>query len=181
MPVGPLALADEVSLTLMQHVASQTKTDLGDKYQGTPADPVVQKMVDELGREGKKAGKGFYDYPDDGEKCLWPGLADAYPVAEQQPDVEDIKKRMMYVQSVETARCMEENVVTSPQDADVGSILGWGFAPFHGGVCSMVDSIGIEDFVAECDRLAQAHGERFTPNKLLRDMATEGQGFYEAA
>jgi 3-hydroxyacyl-CoA dehydrogenase / enoyl-CoA hydratase / 3-hydroxybutyryl-CoA epimerase len=181
MPVGPLALADEVSLTLMQHVATQTKADLGDKYQGTPADPVVAKMVDELGREGKKAGRGFYDYPQDGDKHLWPGLADAYPVAEAQPDVEDIKKRMMYVQSVETARCIEENVVTTPEDADVGSILGWGFAPFHGGVCSMVDSIGIEDFVAECDRLAQAHGERFTPNKLLRDMASEGRGFYQAA
>ncbi|MBT3701903.1 MAG: 3-hydroxyacyl-CoA dehydrogenase [Alphaproteobacteria bacterium] len=181
MPVGPLALADEVSLTLMQHVATQTKADLGDKYQGTPADPVVQKMVDDLGREGKKAGRGFYDYPEDGEKHLWPGLADAYPLADKQPDVEDIKKRMMYVQSVETARCIEENVVTTPEDADVGSILGWGFAPFHGGVCSMVDSIGIEDFVAECDRLAQAHGERFTPNKLLRDMASEGRGFYQAA
>jgi 3-hydroxyacyl-CoA dehydrogenase / enoyl-CoA hydratase / 3-hydroxybutyryl-CoA epimerase len=181
MPVGPLALADEVSLTLMQHVATQTKADLGDKYQGTPADPVVQKMVDDLGREGKKAGRGFYDYPEDGEKRLWPGLADAYAVAETQPDVEDIKKRMMYVQSVETARCIEENVVTSPEDADVGSILGWGFAPFHGGVCSMVDSIGIEDFVSECDRLAQAHGDRFTPNKLLRDMASTGRGFYQAA
>jgi 3-hydroxyacyl-CoA dehydrogenase / enoyl-CoA hydratase / 3-hydroxybutyryl-CoA epimerase len=181
MPVGPLALADEVSLTLMQHVAKQTKADLGDKYQGTPADPVVQKMVDDLGRDGKKAGRGFYDYPEGGDKRLWPGLADAFPLAVDQPDVEEIKKRMMYVQSVETARCMEENVVTSPQDADVGSILGWGFAPFHGGVCSMVDSIGIEDFVSECDRLAQAHGERFTPNKLLRDMAAKGEGFYKAA
>ena len=181
MPVGPLALADEVSLTLMHHIASQSKTDLGDKYRASPADPVTEKMVNDLDRAGKKAGKGFYDYPADGNKHLWPGLADAFPVADQQPDVEDVKKRMMYVQSVETARCMEENVVTSPQDADVGSILGWGFAPFHGGVCSMVDSIGIEDFVAECDRLAQAHGDRFAPNKMLRDMAAEGKGFYEAA
>jgi 3-hydroxyacyl-CoA dehydrogenase / enoyl-CoA hydratase / 3-hydroxybutyryl-CoA epimerase len=181
MPVGPLALADEVSLTLMHHVGTQTQKDLGDKYQASPADPVVQKFVNELDRPGKKAGRGFYDYPEDGEKRLWPGLAEAFPVVDQQPDVDDVKKRLMYVQSVETARCIEENVVTSPEDADVGSILGWGFAPFHGGVCSMVDSIGIEDFVSECDRLAQAHGERFTPNKLLRDMAAEGRGFYQAA
>jgi 3-hydroxyacyl-CoA dehydrogenase/enoyl-CoA hydratase/3-hydroxybutyryl-CoA epimerase len=181
MPVGPLALADEVSLSLMHHIQSQTRKDLGDKYRPGPADDVAAKFVDELNRPGKKAGKGFYDYPADAKKRLWPGLADAFPLAEQQPELDEIVKRMMYVQSVETARCLEENVVLSPEDADVGSILGWGFAPFHGGVCSMVDSIGVEAFVAECDRLAQAYGERFSPPQSLRDMAAEGCGYYTPA
>lgn len=181
MPVGPLALADEVSLSLMHHIREQTKADLGDKYRAGPGDDVTTKMVEDLERLGKKAGKGFYDYPDDGKKSLWPGLAEAFPVADEQPEVDEIVKRMMYVQSVETARCLEENVVMSPEDADVGSILGWGFAPFHGGTCSMIDSVGIEDFVAECDRLAQAYGERFTPPQSLRDMAAEGRGFYTEA
>jgi len=181
MPVGPLALADEVSMSLMHHIQTQTKADLGDKYRAGPADGVAAKFVEELKRPGKKAGKGFYDYPEDGKKRLWPGLAEAYPPADAQPELDEIVKRMMYVQSIETARCLEENVVMSPEDADVGSILGWGFAPFHGGVCSMIDSVGIEDFVAECDRLAQAHGERFTPPQTLRDMAAEGRGFYTKA
>ncbi len=181
MPVGPLALADEVSMSLMHHIQTQTKKDLGDKYRPGPADGVAAKFVEELGRAGKKAGKGFYDYPADAKKRLWPGLAEAFPVADEQPELDEIVKRMMYVQSVETARCLEENVVMSPEDADVGSILGWGFAPFHGGVCSMVDSVGIEDFVAECDRLAQAYGDRFSPPQSLRDMAAEGRGYYTQA
>jgi len=181
MPVGPLALADEVSMSLMHHIQTQTKADLGDKYRAGPADGVAAKFVEELKRPGKKAGKGFYDYPEDGKKRLWPGLAEAFPPADTQPELDEIVKRMMYVQSIETARCLEENVVMSPEDADVGSILGWGFAPFQGGTCSMIDSVGIEDFVAECDRLAQAHGERFTPPQTLRDMAAEGRGFYTKA
>ena len=181
MPVGPLALADEVSMSLMHHIQSQTKKDLGDKYRPGPADGVAAKFVEELDRPGKKAGKGFYDYPADAKKRLWPGLGEAFPLAEEQPELDEIVKRMMYVQSVETARCLEENVVMSPEDADVGSILGWGFAPFHGGVCSMVDSIGIADFVAECDRLAQAYGERFSPPQSMRDMAAAGRGYYSQA
>jgi 3-hydroxyacyl-CoA dehydrogenase/enoyl-CoA hydratase/3-hydroxybutyryl-CoA epimerase len=95
--------------------------------------------------------------------------------------VQELIKRMMYVQSVETARCMEEGVVTNPNDADVGSIMGWGFAPNRGGSISQIDMVGIEEFVKECDRMAQAYGPRFTPPKLLRDMAAEGKGFFDKA
>ena len=181
MPVGPLAMADEVSIDLMYKVGSQTRKDLGDDYVEMPGDELVRHMVEDLGRIGKKADKGFYDYPEKGSKRLWLGLGEECPIAAEQPDVEDVKKRLMYIQSVETARCMEEGVITEKRDADVGSIMGWGFPPFRGGVLSLVDTIGIQDFVAECDRLAQAHGPRFSPPQLLRDMAAKGEGFYGKA
>jgi 3-hydroxyacyl-CoA dehydrogenase/enoyl-CoA hydratase/3-hydroxybutyryl-CoA epimerase len=174
-------MADEVSIDLMYKIGKQTREDMGADYVPVPGDDLVQTMVEELGRIGKKAGKGFYDYPEKGGKRLWPGLADHCPPASEQPDVEEVKKRLMYIQSVETARCMEEGVITEKRDADVGSIMGWGFPPFRGGVLSQVDTIGIGEFVAECDRLAQAHGPRFSPPKLLRDMAAKGEGFYGKA
>jgi 3-hydroxyacyl-CoA dehydrogenase/enoyl-CoA hydratase/3-hydroxybutyryl-CoA epimerase len=182
MPVGPLALADEVSIDLMHKVRKQTRLDLGKDYKGNPkSEAVIELMVEKLGRIGKKAGKGFYDYPGDGgRKRLWPGLAEHFRPAAEQPDVAEVKKRLLYVQSVETARCLEEKVVLDPRDADVGSILGWGFPPFLGGTVSQIHSIGIERFVAECDRLAQKHGERFAPPKLLRDMAARAEAFYPA-
>jgi 3-hydroxyacyl-CoA dehydrogenase / enoyl-CoA hydratase / 3-hydroxybutyryl-CoA epimerase len=178
MPMAPLALADEVALDLIYKIGKQTRADLGDAYRATPLDGLIEKLVVELGRLGKKAGKGFYEYPQDGKKRLWPGLADLVPHAAEQPDPQELRKRFLYVQALETARCYEENVVTDPADADIGAILGWGFAPWTGGPLSMIDTIGVADFVKECDRLAQAHGERFTPNTLLRRMAETGETFY---
>ncbi|WP_374630578.1 3-hydroxyacyl-CoA dehydrogenase NAD-binding domain-containing protein [Ferrovibrio sp.] len=182
MPVGPLALADEVSLELMHRVRQQTKKDLGAAYKADGSEPVLTNMVEKLARIGKKAGKGFYDYPTDGKKRLWSGLAQAFPQKPEaeQPDVQDVIKRLVYIQSVETARCLEEKVVIDVRDADVGSIMGWGFPPFRGGTVSNIDTVGVKPFVAECDALAQKHGTRFTPPKLLRDMATEGKRFYAA-
>jgi len=135
-------------------------------------------MVEKLGRIGKKAGKGFYDYPTDGKKRLWAGLGEAFPVKAEQPDVQDVIKRLVYIQSVETARCLEEKVVIDVRDADVGSIMGWGFPPFRGGTVSNIDTVGLKPFVAECDKLAQKFGARFTPPTLLREMADQGKRFY---
>ena len=182
MPVGPLALADEVSLDLMHKVSTQTQKDLGDKYVSSPRDGVVAKMVEELGRVGKREAKGFYEYPEGGKKHLWKGLSEHFSELpeDQQPSVEEVIKRLMYIQSVETARCMEENVVTTAADADVGSILGWGFAPSKGGAISQIHTLGVDNFVNECDRMAQSYGARFTPPKLLRDMAAKGETFYAA-
>jgi 3-hydroxyacyl-CoA dehydrogenase/enoyl-CoA hydratase/3-hydroxybutyryl-CoA epimerase len=182
MPVGPLALADEVSLDLMAKVRRQTKADLGAAYEGNArSDALVDLMVEKLGRLGKKVGKGFYDYPTDGgKKRLWPGLATHFPPAAEQPDLDEVKRRLLYVQSIETARCLEENVVIDPRDADVGAILGWGFPPFLGGTVSQIQTVGAARFVAECDRLAQRYGKRFAPPKLLRDMAAGGRAFYTA-
>ena len=180
MPMAPLALNDEVSLDLAYKVREQTKKDLGDKYVGSPADDLVKKMVVALGRVGKKAGKGFYDYPADGKKKLWPGLADLVGKSENPDDldVQELKNRFLYIQALEAARCFEEGVVTDVRDADVGAILGWGFAPWAGGPLSLIDMVGTKEFVEACDKLAQKYGPRFTPSKLLRDMASKGETFY---
>ncbi|PKQ07582.1 MAG: 3-hydroxyacyl-CoA dehydrogenase [Alphaproteobacteria bacterium HGW-Alphaproteobacteria-11] len=180
MPMAPLALNDEVSLDLAYKVREQTKKDLGDKYVGSPADDLVKKMVVDLGRVGKKAGKGFYDYPADGKKKLWPGLADLVGKAQNPDDldVQELKNRFLYIQALEAARCFEEGVVTDVRDADVGAILGWGFAPWAGGPLSLIDMVGTKEFVEACDKLAQKYGPRFTPSKLLRDMASKGETFY---
>jgi 3-hydroxyacyl-CoA dehydrogenase/enoyl-CoA hydratase/3-hydroxybutyryl-CoA epimerase len=182
MPRGPLELADDVALDLAYKVREQTKKDLGDKYEAGPADTLIENMVAKLGRFGRKNGKGFYDYPaDGGKKRLWPGLKDIvkFKVTTSTPElVDELKKRFLYRQAIEAARCFEENVVTDPREADVGAILGWGFAPYTGGPLSLIDTVGTKKFVEECDRLAQKYGKRFLPGKLLRDMAEKGETFY---
>jgi 3-hydroxyacyl-CoA dehydrogenase / enoyl-CoA hydratase / 3-hydroxybutyryl-CoA epimerase len=174
MPVGPLALMDEVSLELMHKVMRQTEADLGPAYKAQPQDPVLIKMVELLKRLGRKSGGGFYDYAADGSKRLWPELARYFPRAKDQPAVGEVQKRLMYIQSIEAARALAENIVGA-RDADVGSILGWGFPAALGGVVSQVDTIGIARFVAECDRMAQLYGSRFLPPSNLRDRAARGE------
>jgi 3-hydroxyacyl-CoA dehydrogenase/enoyl-CoA hydratase/3-hydroxybutyryl-CoA epimerase len=181
MPMPPLALSDEVALDLIYKIGKQTAKDMGAAYKPSPIDPMIEKLVVQLGRLGKKAGKGFYEYPADGKKHLWSGLAELAPHATEQPSVDELKKRFLYIQALETARCYEENVLTAPEDADVGAILGWGFAPWSGGPLSLIDTVGLKAFVAECDRMAQAYGPRFAPNALLRQMAEKGETFYGAA
>ena len=180
MPMPPLALVDEVALDLAWRVRNQTKKDLGDKYQGHPSEAILGRMVDELGRLGRKAGKGFYDYPADGKKHLWPGISTLAARAKEQPGVDELKTRLLYIQALEAARCYEEKVVTDPADADIGAILGWGFAPWTGGPLSLIDTVGAAEFVKTCDRLAQAYGPRFAPNAQLREMAKTGAKFYGA-
>ncbi|WP_433868381.1 3-hydroxyacyl-CoA dehydrogenase NAD-binding domain-containing protein [Ralstonia wenshanensis] len=178
MPVGPLALIDEVSSELIHKVNQQTRADLGVAYIERPGEAVAERMV-ALGRIGRKAGKGFYDYPENGKKALWPGLATEYPKAATQPDVQTLVDRLITVQAVETARCLDEGVVTDPRDADVGALLGWGFPAFRGGPVSHIHRVGVGAFVQLCDRLAAEHGRRFAPPALLRDMADKGIAFYE--
>jgi 3-hydroxyacyl-CoA dehydrogenase / enoyl-CoA hydratase / 3-hydroxybutyryl-CoA epimerase len=171
MPVGPLAVSDEVTLDLSYKIMKQTRKDLGEAYQPHPADAVITRFHDELKRLGKRYGAGFYAYPEGGRKHLWPGLAEIYPPAPEQPDVEAVKKRLLYIQSLETARCLEEGVVTDPADADVGSIFGWGFPAWTGGTASLIDTVGIDVFLAECDRMADAFGEHYRPSQWLRARA----------
>jgi len=181
MPVGPLAVADEVTIDLQWKVIKQTEADLGRKFVKPVAYDVVQKFVEELKRPGRRFGGGFYDYPQDARKHLWAGLADVYPRAAQQPAADEVIKRIMYIQALETTRCMEEGVVTTAAEADLGSILGWGFPAWTGGTLSYVDTVGIRNFVAECDRLAKRYGKRFKPSKWLRERAERGEAFHPAA
>jgi len=178
MPVGPLAVNDEVGLDLSYKVGQQTRKDLGDAYKPGAGEAVIEKMM-ELGRHGRKNGKGFYAYPEDGSpKYLWPELSALFPVSANQPTPAEMKERLFYRQLVETARCFAEGVLETPEDGDLGAIFGWGFAPFTGGPFSAMDTAGLDTVVQTLDRLAQQHGERFAPPQMLRDMAAKAETFY---
>jgi len=180
MPVGPLAVADEVTIDLQWKVLRQTERDLGRKFVKPVAYDVVRKFVEELNRPGRRFGGGFYDYPPDAKKHLWPGLSTVFPRAVQQPSVDEVMKRLLYIQALETTRCMEEGVVTTAAEADLGSILGWGFPAWTGGTLSYIDTIGVSEFVAECGRLAKRYGKRFKPSRALRERAGRNEPFHAA-
>ena len=179
MPVGPLSLTDEIAVDLAWKIVQATKAEGGTEIIIEPAqEALLEELVVKRERLGRKNGKGFYDYQGR-DKSLWPGLAElAPPKPAEDFDVETLKRRLLYTQSLEAARVFEEGVVTDPREADVGSILGFGFAPFTGGTLSLIDGIGAAEFVRRCDALAEKHGRRFQPNTLLRDMAAKEETFY---
>lgn len=178
MPVGPLAVQDEVSLELSYNVMQSLKQVMGEAYKETPADPVIARFVAELGRPGRKAGKGFYDYPADGPKKLWSGLGEHYPQADHQPAVEDISRRFLYRQAIEAARCLEEGIVDTPEEADLGAIFGWGYPAHTGGPLSLIDMAGLRAFVEDCQAFEAAHGARFAPPAGLIERAKAGDAYY---
>jgi 3-hydroxyacyl-CoA dehydrogenase / enoyl-CoA hydratase / 3-hydroxybutyryl-CoA epimerase len=180
MPVGPLSLTDEVAVDLAWKVLKATEADLGPQAVDPRQRALLEEMVEKRGRYGRKNGKGFYDYPQSGPKRLWPGLADlqATKLDPDTLDIAELKHRLLAIQALESARCVQERVVTDMREADVGSILGFGYAPFTGGTISYIDGMGTKAFVELCNRLAKRHGERFKPPKLLRDMAKNGETFY---
>jgi 3-hydroxyacyl-CoA dehydrogenase/enoyl-CoA hydratase/3-hydroxybutyryl-CoA epimerase len=180
MPVGPLAVSDEVSIELLWKVIRQAEVDLGEKYVRPAGYEVVRRFVEELERGGRKFGRGFYDYPEGGRKRLWSGLAQLYPVRSEQPSLDEVKSRLLYVQAMESVRCLDEGVLTHPADGDLGSILGWGFPTWTGGTLTLVETVGVSRFVKECDRLARQHGDRFRPTRKLRTLAAAGKTFYGA-
>nr|ART38748.1 G502 [uncultured bacterium] len=180
MPVGPLALLDELTFDLPLKIVDQAIAEEGDKYTPPAGVPTLRKMKDQLGRSGRKSGGGFYDYPEGGKKHLWKGLSEFFP-AKDGWDIEELKKRFLYTQAMETARCLEEGVLETPQDADLGAVYGWGFPAWTGGTISYIDTVGIETFVREADRLAQLYGPRFTPSAWLREKAAKGENFYADA
>jgi 3-hydroxyacyl-CoA dehydrogenase/enoyl-CoA hydratase/3-hydroxybutyryl-CoA epimerase len=180
MPVGPLSLNDEVAVDLAWKILNATEIDLGSDAIDPRQKALLQAMVEKHGRLGRKNGKGFYDYPEKGQKTLWPGLADLQQTTLDPDiiDVEELKQRMLVIQALETARCFEEGVLTDVREADVGSILGFGFAPFTGGTLSYIDFMGVKNFVSLCEALEKKCGARFAPNALLRDLAAKGETFY---
>jgi 3-hydroxyacyl-CoA dehydrogenase/enoyl-CoA hydratase/3-hydroxybutyryl-CoA epimerase len=182
MPVGPLSLSDEVALDLGLKVMKATEADLGPNAVNPEQKKLMVEMVEKQGRLGRKNAKGFYDYPEKGkgQKSLWPGLGDLQPkhLDPDTLDVEELKQRFLVVQAVEAARTVEDHVVVDPREADVGSILGFGFAPFTGGTLSYIDFMGTKTFVELCHKLEKKYGSRFTPPKLLEEMAAKGETFY---
>ncbi|WP_460913968.1 3-hydroxyacyl-CoA dehydrogenase NAD-binding domain-containing protein [Spirosoma areae] len=167
MPVGPLAVTDEVALDLVYKITGQGISD-GAVREDDTSYQIAKQFVD-LKRLGKKTKAGFYDYSDDRSKKLWPGLQDLFPQADQQPTLDEVKTRLLYRQAIEAVRCFEENIVRTKLDADLGSILGWGFPAYTGGALSFVDFVGIDTFINTCDRLADQYGERFRPTAKLRE------------
>ena len=182
MPIGPLAVVDETTLQLGYDVMQSTRQELGDDYKPTGLEDFFELMVKKIDRRGRRFGGGFYDYDENGKKKgLWKGMSDHYPLAEEQPDVEEVKQRLMFIQLIATAQCFDEEVITDPQSADLGAIFGWGFAPWTGGPMSHIDTMGVENFVRIADNLAQKYGERFKPPMSFREKADAGESFYKAA
>ena len=180
MPVGPLSLNDEVAVDLAWKILKATEADLGADAVDPRQKALLEEMVEKRGRFGRKNAKGFYDYPQSGPKRLWPGLAELQKTRLDPDtiDVEELKHRLLAIQALETARCFEEGVLTDVREADIGSILGFGYAPYSGGTLSYIDMMGTRKFVALCEALATKYGDRFKPNKLLLEMAAKGESFY---
>jgi 3-hydroxyacyl-CoA dehydrogenase/enoyl-CoA hydratase/3-hydroxybutyryl-CoA epimerase len=164
MPVGPLAVIDETSLALSVHVLEQTRADAaaeGRTHSASVGELLVERMVKELKRPGRAGGGGFYDYPAGAPKRLWPGLATLFAKDGASADLDALRQRLLYRQSIETARCLAEGVLTSAAEANIGSIFGIGFPAWTGGAIQFIASEGRARFLANAAKLAAQHGERF--------------------
>lgn len=182
MPVGPLAISDEVSMTLMQHIRDQSKKDTeaaGQTWSAHPAEAVIDQMVGSHGRRGKAAGAGFYEYPQSGKKHLWPELDTLFVDQEKarNTDLQELKDRILFIQAIETVRCLEEGVLRTVEDANIGSIFGIGFAPWTGGAIQFINQYGVRAFAERANVLAERFGERFNPPRLLLDKAERNAVF----
>lgn len=180
MPVGPLALTDEVSMKLMDHIRKQTEKDLAAEGKTAPHHPgfaVCEKLL-AVNRPGKAAGAGFYEYPQGGTKYLWPELTNMFP--QQTPlEQQEMIDRMLIVQALDTVRCLEEGVLRSVADANIGSIFGWGFSPFNGGTLQYINGAGLKNVIEKAKALEAKYGERFAVPKLLQDKADKGELFVD--
>jgi 3-hydroxyacyl-CoA dehydrogenase/enoyl-CoA hydratase/3-hydroxybutyryl-CoA epimerase len=183
-PVGALQLADELNMELFLKIRNETRQAAeaaGGSYPRHPAEDVVEKMV-ELGRPGRLRGAGFFDYDEAGKRTgLWPGLAEVFPVKGDPAAVElrELEERMLVIEAVESARCVEEGVINQTADANIGSIMGIGFPAWTGGVLQYINGYqgGVAGFVERADELAERYGDRFAPNPLLRKKAENGETF----
>lgn len=175
MPVGPLAILDEISLNLVLNVLYTTK---GEHCWATHTFlQVIEKMALIQGRTGKKLGQGFYTYPNKGKKHLWKELTQHFPTNNNLWSAEIVGKRLLHIMALESYRCLEEKVLLSPTDGDVGSLLGFGFPAYTGGVFSYIDYVGIRQFVADCDLFAACFGSRFEVPLSLRNRAVNNVNF----
>ena len=178
MPLGPLQLVDETSIDLGVKIAKATRAAMGDAYPDGAVDEVIFAMADK-GRLGRKANAGFYEYDEAGKRGgFWADLGSQWPQSADQPEVTEVQHRLMFIQSLEAVRALEEGVLEDIREGDVGAILGWGFAPWSGGPFSWLDMMGAARAVEICDHLTKAYGDRFAAPTLLRDMAAKGETFY---
>jgi 3-hydroxyacyl-CoA dehydrogenase/enoyl-CoA hydratase/3-hydroxybutyryl-CoA epimerase len=183
MPVGPLAVIDETSLSLSVHVMDQTQADYaaeGKTYTPSPGEALARRMVTELGRAGRAAGGGFYEYPTEkgAKKFLWPQLKPLFEKADAQWNINDLKDRLLYRQAVETARCLSENVLTTVHDANIGSIFGIGFPAWTGGAMQFIYGVGVDAFEARAAELAQKFGDRFALTDVVKAAIRKYQPIY---
>ena len=176
MPIGPLAIQDEVSLTLSEHVAAETRKALqaeGKNLARSGADDVIETMIHQFNRKGKAAGAGFYEYPEGGKKYLWAGLN--HWTKENTISEPEMIDRFLFVQALDTLRCYEEGVLESVIDANIGSIFGIGFAPWTGGAIQFLNQYGVEKALIRANALEAQYGERFHAPQLLQTQAASGQ------
>ncbi|MDY6815557.1 MAG: 3-hydroxyacyl-CoA dehydrogenase NAD-binding domain-containing protein [Pseudomonadota bacterium] len=182
MPVGPLAISDEVSMTLMQHIRDQSRKDTeaaGGTWKAHPAEAIIDAMVDKHGRKGKAAGAGFYEYPDKGKKYLWPELEKLFVDQDKARAIslQELKDRILFIQAIETVRCLEEGVLRTVEDANIGSIFGIGYAPWTGGAIQFINQYGVRAFTERARELESQFGERFAPPRMLLEKAETNTGF----
>ena len=175
-PVGPLALSDEVNIALIGRIRKQIlkydkKNSIG------PWDKVIELMVSNLNREGRSGNSGFYDYPKNEKKHIWGDLENYFPVSTNEIPEIDIVDRLLFTQIIEAISCYEKNIITSIQDANIGSILGLGFPSDSGGILQFVNNYGVQKFRDRSLQLAEKYGKRFTPPKLLNEMARTKKNF----
>jgi len=182
MPVGPLAISDEVSMTLMQHIRDQSRKDTeatGGTWNAHPAEAIIDAMVNEHGRKGKAAGAGFYEYPDKGKKYLWPELENLFVDLDKAraTSLQDLRDRILFIQAIETVRCLEEGVLRTVEDANIGSIFGIGYAPWTGGAIQFINQYGVRAFTERAKELESQFGERFAPPRMLLEKAETNTEF----
>jgi 3-hydroxyacyl-CoA dehydrogenase/enoyl-CoA hydratase/3-hydroxybutyryl-CoA epimerase len=180
MPVGPLALTDEVSMKLMDHIRKQTEKDLEAEGKTAPHHPgfAVCEQLLAVNRAGKASGAGFYEYPQGGTKFLWPELTSMFPQKTPLSQTEMVD-RLLIVQALDTVRCLEEGVLRSVADANIGSIFGWGFSPFNGGTLQYINGMGLKKFIEKAKELEAKHGDRFSIPSLLQEKADNGELFVD--
>ena len=179
-PVGPLAIIDEISIELVEHIRNETWDELKAEGKELPSgswDQVIDLMIRKVKRTGRSGVGGFYEYPKNEKKFLWPDLQKYFPLSENQLSEEEMIDRFYFSQVIESIRCYEENVITSVKDANVGSVLGWGFPSFKGGTLQFANDYGLKNFRDRSQELADKYGERFTPPKLLNQMVEKCETF----
>ncbi len=177
MAVPPLQVFDEITLVLGKHVVAGSKPYLGDRL-ALPGADLVARMVDELGRTGRAGGAGFYDYTDGRRVGLWPGLADLADGPPTETGVQYLAYRLLAVQAAEAARVLDEGILKRARDAELGAVLGLGFAPPSGGPLAWMDRQGLVALVGRLDYLAGSCGDRYAPAPILVDMAARGERFF---